>query len=52
MRKDEEGHLRAHEEKVREGERELQVLEKRYEEMEDRMNKEHEIKMKEIVRDW
>jgi hypothetical protein len=27
-------------------------LENKYEEIEDRMNKEHEVKLKEIAREW
>lgn len=42
--------MRVHEEKLREANKELQALESKYEEIESRMNKEHEMKMKEIAR--
>jgi hypothetical protein len=38
--------LRLHEEKLREANKEIQELEMKYEDIEDRMQKEHEMKMK------
>jgi hypothetical protein len=38
--------LRVHEEKLREANKELQDMEQKYEEIEERMQKEHDMKMK------
>lgn len=46
MERDQELHLRLHEEKLREANKELQELEQKYEDVEEKMQKEHEMKMK------
>ena len=52
MERDQEVHLRLHEEKLREANKEIQELEHKYEDIEERMQKDHDMKMKEIAREW
>ena len=46
MERDQEMHMRVHEEKLREANKEIQDLEHKYEDIEERMQKEHDMKMK------
>ena len=52
MERDQETHQRVHENKLREANKELADLEGKYEDIEERMQREHDMKMKETAREW
>ena len=52
MEREHSHQIRSHEDKVREANKDLAELQAKYQDIDDRMSKEHLMRMKELGRDW